>query len=154
MNAYELVQQWIDEGKTFVSRNEVATYNSTGRIAVAILQEEYKAKVVEGDGRFCGGWSFHNPNAKQKSIYRLYSCYHGDNEFSSISNTIDTSIASFDHLIEEIVRLEFDDIYWKRKEKIPAYVNMIKNQMSGYHNYYIGKERIWKIQTETIWTTY
>jgi len=154
MNAYELVQQWIDEGKTFVSRNEVDVHGHTGRIAVVILQEEYEGEKVAGDGQFCGGWSFHNPHAKQKSIYRLYSCYHGFNQFSSISNTIDTSDASFDHLIEEVVRLEFDDIYWNKKEKIPAFVNMIKHEMSAHHNYYIGKERIWKIQTETTWTTH
>ena len=152
MNAYELVQQWINEGRTFVSRNEVAVHNSTGRIAVAILQEEYEAEKVEGDGYFCGGWSFHNPNAKQKSIYRLYSCYHEHNEFSSFIGTNDTSDDSFDYLIKEIVRLEFDDIYWNHKEKVPAYINMVKSQMR--HNCYIGEQRIWKIQTKVIWTTH
>lgn len=152
MNAYELVQQWIDDGRMFVSRNEVAVCGSTGRIAVAILEEEYEAKAVPGDGHFCGGWSFHNPNAKQKSIYRLYSCYYEHNEFSSIVGTNDASDASFNYLIEEIVRLEFDDIYWNHKEEVPAYINMVKKQMR--HNCYIGEQRIWKIQTEVIWTTH
>jgi len=143
MDGEKLIKKWIDEKRTYVSENEIREYGLLGRIALLILQENYEAKYVPSDdGHFCGGYSFRNPLGHYEKRYGLYYMFP-KGQLTKLMQS-----KSYDGAIKEIVRLEYDDIYWHHKEQIAEYIEMIKTEIyeDMYHH-----TRYWFIWEEEAW---
>ena len=78
LNGYELVQAWIDEGRSCISVNEINSYGLSGDIALTILKKLHKAKYVAPyESGCCGEWEFHNPNGHWEMEFNVYNSIHG-----------------------------------------------------------------------------
>lgn len=143
--ARQLVEKWIHERRNYISMNEINENGVIGKIATQILIAEYQGEYISNeDIHFCGGYSFRNPLGHYEEYYTLYCQYEMTSRQSIISRSKDINI-----LLDEIIRLEYDSIYWKHKELIPDYRELIRNTM---HNNKFHKTRYWTISKELIWT--
>ena len=143
MYAEGLVQKWISERRSYVSENEIKDLGLLGKIALLILQENFEAKYCPSDdGHFCGGYEFKNPLGHYEKVWGLYYMMP-KRQLEKIGN-----FSLYDDAIREIVRLEYDHIYWYEKEKIPEYIEMVKRNMA-INMYY--KTRYWFIWEEEVW---
>ena len=141
----ELVQKWIDEKRQYISMNEIRDYGLAGKIAVVILEEKYEGKYTPSeDCHSCGGYTFKNPLGHYEEYYKLYYMFESDKKLEGF--TISKNI---DDLLDEIVRLEYDDIYWHHKKLIPQYRDAIRAAM---HDKMYYKTRYWFIFKTNIWT--
>lgn len=144
MYAEQLVQQWINEKRQYISENEIRSYGLLGKLAAVILEENYEGHYEPPtDNHFCGGYSFKNPLGHYKKVYGLYYMFP-KMKLEKLGN-----YSNYDNAIKEIVRLEYGDIYWHHKEQIPEYINAIKLEILNdmYYN-----TRYWFIWEEKIWT--
>ncbi|MBO7694690.1 MAG: hypothetical protein J6T10_18900 [Methanobrevibacter sp.] len=146
MTGQELVEKWINNKKSIISINEIENYGLEGEIALLILKYKYEGKYVKPyDNHSCGFYSFKNPLGHYENKYNLYYMYKTD---PSHKIEILGSYTKESEAIEEIIRLEFDNIYYNHKEQIPEYINMIHKEMK--HNMYYNK-RYWFIWQEEEW---
>ena len=143
MDGEKLIKKWVDEKRTYISENEIHEYGLLGKIALLILQENYEAKYIPSDdAHFCGGYSFKNPLGHYEKRYGLYYMFPKEQVKQLMRSK------SYDDAIEEIVRLEYGDIYWNHKEQIAEYIEMVKSNM--HENMYF-KTRYWFIWEEEVW---
>lgn len=148
MNAYDLVDKWIKEGRSYIAENELYSYPGIGKVAIAILMENYGGKYYPSDNpRYCGHYTFHNPNGHYEKVYHLYYMYKDSSYEPEWKGMMISS--DYSALINEIVRLEFDDVYWNHKEHISEYEQMVLSQF--HDNIYCGKWRYWYIREEEEW---
>lgn len=142
----ELVEKWINEKRQYISMNTIRDYGLAGKIAAVILEEKYNAHYVESaDAHFCGGYTFKNPLGHYEEHYVLYYMFECSKQLKSLMSSKDIN-----KLLDEIVRLEYDDIYWNHKELIPQYREMIHKAIHDnmYHNsryWFIFKENKWVV---------
>jgi len=143
MYAEQLVQKWIDEKRDYISKNEIRSYGLLGKLAVTILKENYEGEYIPSDdAHFCGGYSFKNPLGHYKKVYGLYYMFPKE-ELKKMGN-----YNNYDDAVREIVRLEYNDIYWHHEEQIPEYILSIKLEMMDDMYF---KTRYWFIWEEEIW---
>ena len=143
--ARQLVERWIHEKRTYISMNEIKDNGVIGEMAIPILINKYKGKYIHSeDMHFCGGYSFRNPLGHYETYYTLYCTFETTSKPSIFSRSKDIN-----DLLDEIIRIEYDNIYWKHKELIPDYRELIRTIM---HNNQFHKTRYWTITEEPIWT--
>ena len=143
MYAEGLVQKWINERRSYVSENEIKDLGLLGKMALLILQENFEAKYCPSDdGHFYGCYEFKNPLGHYEKVWGLYYMMP-KRQLEKIGN-----FSLYDDAIREIVRLEYDHIYWHEKKKIPEYIEMVKRNMV-INMYY--KTRYWFIWEEEVW---
>lgn len=141
----ELVEKWINEKRQFVFMSEIYSHGLAGKIATVILEDKYEGKYVPSeDGHSCGGYAFKNPLGHYEECYKLYYMFESDKKLESLAIS-----KNIDDLLDEIVRLEFGDIYWNHKDWIPQYRATIRTAM---HDKMYYKTRYWFIFQENIWT--
>ena len=143
MHAEELVQKWINEKRTSISENEIKEYGYIGKMAILILENNYEGKYFPPNSSYsCGGYSFKNPLGHYEKVYGLYYMFPKQ-KLEKLGNFFTRYYA-----IREIVRLEYDDIYWHLKEQIPYYIEKIDKE---FINDMYFKTRYWFIWEEEIW---
>lgn len=143
--ARQLVERWIREKRSYISMNKINDNDVIDELAISILINEYKGKYIPNvDMHFCGGYSFRNPLGHYETYYTLYCTFETTSKPSIFSRSKDIN-----DLLDEIIRIEYDNIYWKHKELIPDYRELIRTIM---HNNQFHKTRYWTITEEPIWT--
>lgn len=147
-NAYDAVEEFLRDGKFFISENELDYYEDRD-IILAILKSKYNAKYIPSeDYHFCGEWSFDNPYLKKKEHYQLEYCYFEESTWKSCSMTEKTRDKAF-LICQEVIRLDTDHceiIYNEKKvnqfetECKDIFTHILKNKI------YVGNNRFWRIR--------
>ena len=152
MNAYEIVDTLIHkEYRRSISENELKRMPE-GKVVLAILEQHYNAKFYPSDDfHFCGDYSFDNPHYTDVKAYSLQSYTFDDlsnkNEFYPLIISKD-----FNHILDEIIRLEGWDIKIYKKKTKPIRRDDVKINLIQRGNSYVfvGNERLWLIKETTI----
>jgi len=149
----------LNQNKSYVTENDLRRMGRCKDIVIDILKTQYEAKYEPSDdSHFCGSWHFKHPRTIQKKCYTLSSIFldvdMGEN--NKISKII-MSRKNDDSLLKEIMRLEFDNIYWygTEEDKEKCLYDIERNLLIRYDNFhnliqvYVGTERVWFITPST-----
>ena len=139
------------KNKNYVSDNELFQMGDCKDIVLNILKIEYGAMYDSNHDTHCNGiWRFHHPKERTTTGYELKYIRLDKN-----LNTVNTSkkVTSIDAALNEIMRLEFDTIYWRgtESEKQKCIDEIGRNLLIRYFSdketlwIYVGSDRIWMI---------
>ncbi len=149
------LENLFTQNKNHVSENELYRMGKCKDIVLNILKTEYGAIYYPSDdAHFCGTWSFHHPKEKTEKYYELKYIRFDEKMDNFISFMKSTDI---DLLLNEIMRLEFDKIYWHgtESEKQNCLDEINRNLLIRYpskqeaYQLYVGTDGIWIICPST-----
>jgi hypothetical protein len=140
MNGYEIVNKIMQEGRYYMSENELReNCGEEYPIVIAILKNKYKGRYCESwDSRCCGSWHWENPLLSKKTVLVLY--YHLlDNTKLNFKPVMQINKKDgIDYLIDEIIGIE--EPFKMDKEKIKK--DLLTNSC------FKGKKRLWIVNEE------